>query len=109
MQNNPKFKALLFWIEQQGYTTEQVESFTLEHARTNWPDVYFTEEEFAAIKKKLHSTLIDTGKVNQLASVVEKVKQYLTSEFPNVEFDRTEEKGKAVVRIWLEGKPEVEI
>ena len=109
MQNNPKFKALLFWIEQQGYTVEQIKNFTSQQAKANWPDIHFIEEEFAVFKKKLHRTLIDTGKENQLATVVEKVKQHLTSEFPNVEFDRIEEKGRPVVRIWLESKPEIEI
>ena len=109
MENNPIFKNLLTWVKSQGHTIEQVENFTIQQAQQMWPNRYFTIEEFSSYKLKIIQTLKDDALKEELQSVASQVKPIIAATFPDVEFDRIKEKGKPIVRIWLEGRPEVEI
>ena len=111
MRYNPLYARLKQIALDNNYTIDEVQGLTkqqiADQVQLSIDD--FSDDFFANIKTVIVSDFESIRDHSMLGVVKSQLEPWLVEEYPDAEFERGKENDKRFIKIWLDGKPEVEI
>lgn len=105
MKNHPLYKKLKQLILDGGYTIEDVQRLDFNQAAELLGTRSFPLALLENMKRGLIDTLQNRDDENDMQQLKQTAKNWLETNFPDVEIERGRESNKPYVKIWLKGKP----